>query len=459
MSSIRKITILLIISISLILIFLGSSVYYYLSNYSYADFYKRLEARVSVAEKHYFETNQKNARILKSIREEHLELLSDEKEYVLYCPNTISIKQLADTHSIPVNFLKLVYTKQFANFQKGETFYHGKKRKTQKGFYFIIVSAKNYYNTHHLILLKKVLFAGGFISILIIIYFTYIFSKRLFEPIDKIITKVNSISTDNIHLRLDHNKNTVEIDRLTTTFNNLLNRIEIAFETNKNFISNASHEFGTPLTAIIGEADVALLKDRTPVEYKEALQKILKHSERLNKISQSLLFLAQIGYKENKLNYTILRTDELILQANEIMNQLVPKNNIKIDFELLPENPKKLKIFGNKELLLLAITNILTNACKYSSNKPVVVSLASTNNEILMIFKDQGIGIPESELAFIYDPFFRASNTAAYDGYGIGLPLTQNIIKIHKGELLISSVQHKGVTVQVKIPIALLQKS
>jgi signal transduction histidine kinase len=456
MSSVRKITILLIISISLILVFLGSSVYYYLSNYSYADFYKRLEARVSVAEKHYFETNQKDAQILRNIREEHLELLSNEKEYILYCPNAISVKKLADTHTIPLNFLKLVYSQQVANFQKGDIFYHGKKRETKKGFYFVIVSAKNYYNTHHLILLKKVLFAGGFISILIIIYLTYIFSKRFFEPINKIITKVNSISTDNIHLRLDDIKNTVEINRLTTTFNNLLNRIEIAFETNKNFISNASHEFGTPLTAIIGEADVALLKDRTPVEYKDALQKILKQSERLNKISQSLLFLAQIGYKENKLNYTILRTDELILQANEIMNQLVPKNNIKIDFELLPENPKKLKIFGNKELLILAITNILTNACKYSSNKPVVVSLASTNNEILMIFKDQGIGIPESELPFIYDPFFRASNTAAYDGYGIGLPLTQNIIKIHKGELLINSVQHKGVTVQVKIPIALL---
>jgi signal transduction histidine kinase len=167
-----------------------------------------------------------------------------------------------------------------------------------------------------------------------------------------------------------------------------------------------------------------------------------------------LLFLAQIGYKNNKFNNTILRTDELILQANEIMNQLIPKNNIKIDFELLPENPKKLKVMGNKDLLMLAITNIMTNACKYSSNKPVIVSLASTNNEIVLIIKDQGIGIPESELPFIFDPFFRASNTAAYDGYGIGLPLTQNIIKIHKGELIIKSVQHKGVTVQVKLPIA-----
>ena len=456
MSSIRKITILLIISISLILFFLGSSVYYFLSNYSYADFYKRLEVSVSVAEKRHFESNHKDAQVLKNIREEHLELLSDEKEYILYCPSETAIKQIAETNSIPINLLNLVYTQKFANFQKDDIFYYGKKRETAKGFYFVIVSAKNYYNSHHLILLRKVLLVGGFISILIIIYLTYLFSKRFFDPIDKIITKVNSISTDNIHLRLDDIKNTDEIKRLTTTFNNLLNRIEIAFETNKNFISNASHEFGTPLTAIIGEADVALLKDRTPVEYKEALQKILKQSERLNKISQSLLFLAQIGYKENKFNYSIIRTDELILQANEIMNQLIPKNNIKIDFELLPENPKKLKVMGNKDLLMLAITNIMTNACKYSSNKPVIVSLASTNNEIVLIIKDQGIGIPESELPFIFDPFFRASNTTAYDGYGIGLPLSQNIIKIHKGELMINSVLHKGVTVQVKLPIAIL---
>jgi signal transduction histidine kinase len=435
---------------------LGSSVYYFLSNYSYADFYKRLEARVSVAEKRQFESNQSYAQVLKNIREEHLELLSDEKEYILYCPSVKAIKQLAETNSLPVKLLNSVYHQQFANFQQDDIFYFGKKRDTPKGFYFVIVSAKNYYNTHHLILLKKVLLVGGFISILIIIYLTNLFSKRFFDPIDKIITKVNSISTDNIHLRLDDIKNTVEIKRLTTTFNNLLNRIEIAFETNKNFISNASHEFGTPLTTIIGEADVALLKDRTIVEYKETLQKILKQSERLNKISQSLLFLAQIGYKENKLNFTIIRTDELIMQANEIMNQLIPKNNIKIDFDLLPENPKKLKVSGNKELLILAMTNILTNACKYSSNKPVIISLASTNNEIVIIFKDQGIGIPESELPFIFDPFYRASNTAAYDGYGIGLPLTKNIIKIHKGELFISSVLHKGVTIQVKLPVASL---
>ena len=153
MSSIRKISVLLISSISILLFFLGSSVYFFLSNYSYADFYKRLEARVSVAEKYQFERNQKDAQLLKNIRDEHLELLSDEKEYILYCSNEKSIKHLADSNLLPINFLNLVYNKQFANFQKGDIFYYGKKRKTSEGFYFIIVSAKNYYNSHHLILL------------------------------------------------------------------------------------------------------------------------------------------------------------------------------------------------------------------------------------------------------------------------------------------------------------------
>ncbi|MFM2441693.1 MAG: hypothetical protein RL449_334, partial [Bacteroidota bacterium] len=155
MSSIRKITILLIISISLILFFLGSSVYYYLSNYSYADFYKRLEVSVSVAEKRHFEPNQRYAQVLKNIREEHLELLSEEKEYILYCPSVTAIKQIAEANSLPINLLNSVYAQQFANFQKGDIFYYGKKREAPKGFYFVIVSAKNYYNTHHLILLKK----------------------------------------------------------------------------------------------------------------------------------------------------------------------------------------------------------------------------------------------------------------------------------------------------------------
>jgi signal transduction histidine kinase len=240
------------------------------------------------------------------------------------------------------------------------------------------------------------------------------------------------------------------------SFNDLLNRLETAFETQKNFISNASHEFGTPLTSIMGEAEVMLMKERSPEEYQQSLASILGQAERLNQITQTLLYLAQTGYTNKRVHFEILRADELIWQTKEMVDKLNPKNNIQIDFSLLPENPKKLKILGNKQLLYLAFTNILTNACKYSGNKPVQVTMASSDDQVFLVFKDQGIGIPEPEMPFIYDPFFRASNTRNFEGYGIGLPLTRNITKIHNGQIQVWSVVNEGTTVQIKLPLAVI---
>jgi signal transduction histidine kinase len=120
----------------------------------------------------------------------------------------------------------------------------------------------------------------------------------------------------------------------------------------------------------------------------------------------------------------------------------------------MPENPTKLKVYGSKQLLSIAISNIINNACKYSNNKTVSVSIASSDEYVIIVIKDQGIGIPESEMPFIYDPFFRASNTHSFEGYGIGLPLTRNIVKIHNGQLVVSSMMDVGTTVQIKLPQA-----
>jgi signal transduction histidine kinase len=82
--------------------------------------------------------------------------------------------------------------------------------------------------------------------------------------------------------------------------------------------------------------------------------------------------------------------------------------------------------------------------------------VASGNEQVIVVVRDLGVGIPASDLPFIYDPFFRASNTKNFDGYGIGLPLTRNIIKIHNGQMQVSSEVNKGTTVQIKLPVARL---
>ena len=456
MRSIQKITLLLIITISTMLILFGSSIYYFQYNYAYSDFFKRLETRVGLTAKYTLNKDEPINQSLRKFRYDHLEKLSYEKEYILSLNDGGNIEKIAQKQKLPIDFVINILQNNSARYQSYDIFYAGSIFTENNEKYIVIISAKNYYATHHLLLLRNVLIAGLLISVFIITYLSYYFSKRIFNPIDKIIKKVNNISSDNIHLRLEEIKDDAEINQLISTFNNLLDRIETTFETHKNFISNASHEFNTPLTTIIGEADVALLKERSKEEYQEVLHRILNQAERLNKISKSLLFLAQTGYKENRLSFNIIRSDELILQSKELMDQLVPKNNIQLNFNFLPENPLKLKINGNKELLILAVTNILSNSCKYSNNKPVIVSLASTGNEVIIIIKDQGIGIPTSEMKFIYDPFYRASNTKSYDGYGIGLPLTRNIIRIHQGVLDVKSIEQQGVTVQIKLPIAVI---
>jgi signal transduction histidine kinase len=453
-----KIALVLILTNVIMLLLLCGSIYYFSYNYSYTDFYKRLETRAKISAKYNYDANKIDAQSFKKIRDENLEKLSEEKDYNFQIKQKSDLKAIAQKTSLPLSFLKEILQNTKSTLQLNDTFYTGIRYNSNDKQYLIIVSAKNYYSSHHLIFMRNIILVAVFLIVIFITYLSFYFSKHIFDPIKSITDRVKQISTDNIHLRIDEKNNDNEISQLISTFNDLLNRLETAFETQKNFVSNASHEFGTPLTSIMGETEVMLMKDRTPEEYKQSLTSILGQAERLNQITQTLLYLAQTGYSNKKVNFEILRTDELLWQTKEMLDKLNPKNNIIIDFSLLPENPLKLKIMGNKQLLYLAFINILTNACKYSNNKTVNVSIAASDNLVFLVFKDQGIGIPESEMQFIYDPFFRASNTRHFEGYGIGLPLSRNIIKIHNGQLLVTSVVNEGTTVQIKFPLANIQK-
>lgn len=449
-----KIALLLISTSLVMLLFLGGSIYYFLYDYSFEDFYKRLKTRATLAAQYNFDADKINTESFKLIREQHLEKLTDEREYFFPVEKNATPRDIAKLANLPQSFIENILQDGIANLKRDETFYAGIKHTSGEKVHLVVVSAKNYYASHHLLFIRNIILIFIVAIIIIVSYFSFYFSKHIFDPIKQITGKVKEISSENIHLRIEERHDDNEIGQLISTFNDLLNRLETAFEIQKNFISNASHEFGTPLTSIIGEADVMLMKDRSPEEYQQSLKSILGQAERLNQITQTLLYLAQTGYTDKSIQTELVRTDELIWQSKEMVDKLNPKNNIEIDISLLPENPKKLKIYGNKQLLMVAITNILNNACKYSDNKPVSVSIASSDDHIFIVVKDQGIGIPASEMPFIYDPFFRASNTYRYEGYGIGLPLTRNIIKIHKGQLLVSSTVNEGTTVQIKLPQA-----
>ena len=432
---------------------LSASVYFFTTRYSFTDFYKRLEIRGVVTARAELDHEEASQTVLQEVRELHLEKLPEEKEYFFKIEPGHSFDAEAAQLGLPKSFFSTLLATGAATHQMGDIFFAGIRYSGKAGDYLVIVSAANYYSTHHLAYLRNILLIGIVLASAVALFVAFVFSRQLFTPVKEITDKVKEISSQSLHLRLESGRVNDEIGELETTFNNMLDRLETAFETQNNFISNASHELSTPLTTIIGEAEVTLSKSRSEREYVESLTTILSEAERLEKITKSLLFLAQTGFAGKAQKFDKVRVDQLLWDVKSTIDKINPKNKVQINTSLMPESPEQLKIKGNEQLLHLALTNLVSNACKYSHNKPVTVSIGAAADKVIIVIKDTGVGIPDAELKFIYDPFFRASNVTEYEGYGIGLPLARNIVRMHTGELLVVSKINEGTTVQVTFPI------
>jgi signal transduction histidine kinase len=234
----------------------------------------------------------------------------------------------------------------------------------------------------------------------------------------------------------------------------MIDRIEMAFETQNNFISNASHELRTPLTAIVGEADYALSRIRTAEEYRQSLQQITSQAAKLQHLTKGLLELAQTGFDGEKIEWEQVRLDQLLYDVKDNADSILPDNKIVVCIRQLPEDENRMQISGSYDLLRIAISNIVLNACKYSNNKDVALQLSFDEKYGRITVIDHGIGIPTEELKYIYDPFFRASNVQDYEGYGIGMPLSHNIIRLHRGKIDVVSHPGEGTTVDVVLPLS-----
>jgi len=426
--------------------------YVLINRQSFTDFYKRLEIRAFIAARARFTADEGNSAAYAEIRNLHLERLPNEREYFIRLDTIgkpVLARELAPLHP---SFYEGVKRNGQAAYRYQDTFFQGVLFENEAGKYIVIVSASNVYGKEFMLEMRKILTICLAIAGVATITGGLFFSRYILEPVRQITSRVKNIRAHNLHLRLDAPDNKDEVTELAMTFNNMLDRLETAFETQNNFVSNASHELGTPLTAIIGEAELALNKKREEEEYRQSLSVILKEAERLEHITKSLLSLAQTGFDAKKQQLEMIRTDELIFTVKETIDRINPDNQVEIDYSMLPEEEDKLVIMGNAQLLQLALSNIVQNACKYSDNRPASIALAATDKNNVIIIKDNGIGIPTQELPFIYDPFFRASNTEGYKGYGIGLPLARNIVRLHGGNIVVNSRQNEGTEIRITIP-------
>ncbi len=280
----------------------------------------------------------------------------------------------------------------------------------------------------------------------------YFLSKSMLNPIKKLSKATRIINENKLNAKIDNKNVDDELGELVHNFNTMLVRLNTSFEAQKHFVENASHELKTPLTIMKSNAQGALLrKEISSNELKKALKKTVESADRLTKLVDNLLSLAQTGLKDIDLE-PIDIISSINNSIDEISNLAKEKN---IDIEFIHEKEKYI-VLGSPNLLNKVWINLLDNAIKYSDNGSPVKLKTKRNGKFISInFIDYGHGILEEKTKYIFDRFYRIDNSRSKSsgGNGIGLSIVKSVLELHNGHIFLSSEINKGSIFSVTLPL------
>jgi signal transduction histidine kinase len=429
-----------LITCSVFIVF-GFTVYLFSANHRSDDFQDHLKKRVIVTEKIFLEKESFSAKELAKITDQFLHTLPQETDEVV---DVNLAKKIAFKHYYPDNFI--------TNYKDNNAFeYEDSKREGRcrvfnvKGKkYLIIVTAIDLVGHQNLSFLRQVILLLVLIAIPFIFLVSFIFTKRELLPLTKKIESANDIEALNFSARLSVYNPNDEIGQMAIAFNSLLDRLEAAFEAQKSFINNAAHEIKNPLTAIMGEAEIVLTKERDSEDYIKALRIVLSESERLDTTVNNLLQLSKVLTQSTEIRYEKINLNAFVFEVKNSFDFVNPNNQI-----IIEQNEQHIFINGNKNLLKTALINLFDNACKFSNNNIVEVHFFCENDVYILKVRDIGIGISKNDIGKITVPFYRGENAIKMNGSGIGLSLVSRIMNLHFGEIKINS--EEGVSTEIEL--------
>lgn len=302
---------------------------------------------------------------------------------------------------------------------------------------------------------------------------TYFLTKKTLTPLQKLTSEVSQIQAQNLSTQLAVPNSKDEIAQLTSSFNEMLTRLDNAFSTQKQFSANAAHELRTPLAVLQTNLEVFEKKQEPEmVEYQQLFTMIKEQTARLSQLVGTLLDMTNLK--------SVPRTDHVSLEelVDEVFCDLDPiaeKAGISIHFDdsssqdwhtdvHTPDasalNNNIRNITGSYVLLYRAVYNLVENAIKYNRpNGSVTVSVKEKNGQAMILVKDTGIGISPENQKKIFDPFFRVdkSRSRAMGGAGLGLALVDSIAREHGGSVKVLESNEKGSIIALMLPISSLK--
>ena len=280
----------------------------------------------------------------------------------------------------------------------------------------------------------------------------YFLSRMMLKPVDRVSSLATRISSTNLKERINYQGPDDEIKRLADTFDSMLERLEEAFESQKQFIQDASHELRTPIAIAQTNIEVLEMDNKATIKDYERLKDILKlNLERMSTLSEKLLLLSEVEQEQRN-----WMTVDLALLLTEIISELKTKaGESGVSFELEPID-ESIPVLGDAFRLKQVFVNLADNAIKY--NRPggeVKISARPDDAQVVVEIKDNGIGISQADQQRIFERFYRVdkSRSRAQGGSGLGLAIVKKIMEEHGGTVSVESTLGKGSTFRVTLPL------
>lgn len=291
---------------------------------------------------------------------------------------------------------------------------------------------------------------ADFLGVAFAILAGFLLSRRALKPIDALTGTARRISGSDLSRRVEVGPADDELSRLAVTFNEMIERLQVSFEKQNRFVSDASHELRTPIAVIKGYADLIdqWAKD-DPQVLEESVAAIRKEANGMTALVEQLLFLARGDsgkLKPRKENFP----------ASGLLHEVVEESSLVAPNHRFEETAADhLQIYADRKLMKQALRALVDNAVKYSPEKGTIRLAASQDGSGVKIrVTDTGIGIPENELPKIFDRFYRADEDRSREkgGSGLGLSIVKWIVDVNGGSITVESEKGEGTSVSIRLP-------
>lgn len=331
---------------------------------------------------------------------------------------------------------------------KNKVYYFNRGYRESVAFYYndnknqcyVVASAYDKFGRRKIENLKIVLLAtlGG--GLVLSGLFAFFYVKQIIKPLGELTNQMQRISESSLDERVVIRKNNNELTRIARNFNDMLDRLENAFEMRKSFVQHASHELRTPLSSMLAQTEAALNKQLTSAESNIILKSLHEDQQHMIELTNSLLLLSKYEKLPTLTDLDTIRVDEILYEAIDNIKLLYPHCHINVNFISVPENHALLTVLGNDVLLMSAMQNLVKNACHYSDDGRISIEIDAQVSGMKLTFNNTGRQLNEEEKERLFIPFFRGENSVHKKGYGLGLSIVQRIINLHKGTVSYTAI-------------------